>query len=376
MKKRMIIMLILVGVVLGGVFGFGAFKAMMIKRYFSTRTAPPQTVSAIPAKAEPWQSKIEAIGTLVALNGTDVSPELAGVVSRILFKSGEEVQAGTLLVELNTAADRAQLESLKAMHALAEKTYGRDKLLIESRTISQEEFDTARANMESTAAQVAAQGALIDKKLIRAPFTGRLGIRAVDLGQYVNPGTKLVNLQQLDPIFVDFFLAQKAVHDVQTGQRVTVRADALRNQAFTGRFAALDSAVDIGTRNVKVRSEIANPKHLLLPGMFVTADIDVGIPTEYITLPQTAISYNPYGNIVYLVSQDGETADKKPKLVAKQKFIVTGDTRGDQIAVLEGLQPGDMVVTAGQVKLRNDTPVVIDNTIQPADNPTPKPKDY
>lgn len=302
MKKRMVIMLVVVGIVLGGVFGFGAFKAVMIKRFFATRTSPPQTVSTVQAKLESWQRRIEAVGTLVAVNGTDIAAELPGVVASIRFKSGEEVKAGTLLVELNTDADRAQLASLKAMHTLAEKTYGRDQQLFDNHAISQAELDTSRSTLDSTTAQVAVQSALIEKKLVRAPFTGRLGIRAVDLGQYVNPGTKLVNLQQLDPIFVDFFLAQKAVHDIQVGQRVLVRSDALPQQTFVGRIAALDSVVDVGTRNVKVRAEINNPEHRLLPGMFVTVDIDVGETEEHITVPQTAISYNPYGNIVFLVS--------------------------------------------------------------------------
>jgi membrane fusion protein, multidrug efflux system len=375
MKKRMLLMLVLVVLVFGGVFGFGVFKNMMIKKYFATRTAPPQTVSVTTAKVAPWQSQLEAVGTLVAEQGTDVSPELAGVIARIRFTSGQEVTAGTMLVELNTDVDRAQLESLKAMHSLAEKTYERDKQLLDAKTIAQEEFDTARASLDSTAAQVAAQTALIEKKLIRAPFTGRLGIRAVDLGQYVNPGTKLVNLQQLDPIFVDFSLAQKSVHDIQMGQRVTVRSDSMPNQVFIGKIAALDSNVDVNTRNVKVRAEISNPKHQLLPGMFVTTDIETGQPSDYITLPQTAISYNPYGNIVFLVTQDGTGPDQKPKLIVKQKFITTGDTRGDQVAVLDGLQPGDVVVTGGQLKLRNDTPVLVDNTVQPTDNPAPKPVD-
>lgn len=375
MVKRMVIMLILVGVVLGGVFGFQAFKGMMIKRFFASQTIPPQTVSTVEAKLETWQPRIEAVGSLVALNGTDIAPELPGVVDRIHFASGAEVQAGTLLVELNTEVDRAQLQALKAAHALAQKTYERNRELFAAHILSQQDLDTAQANLDSTAAQVAAQTALIDKKLIRAPFAGRLGIRAVDLGQYVNPGTKLVNLQQLDPIFVDFYVAQKALHDIAVGRSVTVRSDALPGLAFTGRIAALDSTIDIATRNVKVRAEIQNPKHQLLPGMFVVTDIDIGQPEERITLPQTAISYNPYGSIVFVVASQAAAPGEKPKLVARQRFVTTGETRGDQVAVSEGLKPGDVVVSAGQVKLHNDTPVVVNNSIQTADNPAPTPVD-
>jgi len=375
MRKRMIIMLILVAVVLGGVFGFQAFKGMMIKRFFATRTTPPQTVSTVEAKLDTWQPRIEAVGTLIALNGTDIAPELAGVVARIDFTSGQEIKAGTLLVELNTEADRAQLEVLKAGHALAQKTYARNVQLAALHIISPEDLDTAQANLDSTAAQVAAQTALIGKKLIRAPFAGRLGIRAVDLGEYVNPGTKLVNIQQLDPIFVDFYVAQKTLPEIAVGKAVVVHTDALPGQTFSGRVAAVDSTIDIGTRNVKVRAEMQNPKHRLLPGMFVVADIDVGQAQEQITLPQSAISYNPYGDIVYVVTAQGETPGAKPSLVAKQRFVTTGDTRGDQVAVIEGLKPGEVVVSSGQVKLHNDSPVVVNNSIQTADNPAPTPED-
>lgn len=375
MIKRMVLMLILVGVVLGGVFGFQAFKGVMIKRYFASQTSPPQTVSTVQAKLETWQPRIEAVGTLIALNGTDIAPELTGVVARIHFTSGEEVQAGTLLVELNADVDRAQLQALKAAHALAQKTNDRNRELFATHIISQQDLDTSQANLDATAAQVAAQSAVVEKKAIRAPFAGRLGIRAVDLGQYVNPGTKLVNLQQLDPIFVDFHIAQKALHDIAVGHRVVVRSDALPGLTFAGRIAALDSTIDLATRSVKVRAEIQNPRHQLLPGMFVITDIDVGQTQERITLPQTAISYNPYGSIVFLVTEQGQAPGEKSKLVAKQRFVTTGETRGDQVSVTDGLKPGDVVVSAGQLKLRNDTPVVVDNSIQPTSNPAPTPLD-
>ena len=375
MTKRMVIMLILVVLVLGGIFGFQALKGVMIKRFFATRTAPSQTVSTIQATSETWQAKIEAVGSLIATNGADIAPEVPGLVSRIRFKSGEEVKEGTLLVELDADVDRAQLLALKAAQTLAKKNYERNQELFASHAISQADLDASLAAIDSTDAQVTAQQAVIDKKRIRAPFAGLLGIRAVDLGQYVNPGAKLVTLQQLDPIFVDFFLPQKSMHEIQLGQQVQVASDALPGVPFSGQIAAIDSAVDVGTRNIKVRAEIQNPKHQLLPGMFVTAEIDVGRPEPRVTLPQTAISFNPYGNIVFLVEEQAAGPDGKPKLTAKQKFVTTGDTRGDQIAVLDGLKAGDQVVTAGQLKLRNGTPVVVNNAIQPSNNPAPKPQD-
>jgi membrane fusion protein (multidrug efflux system) len=197
----------------------------------------------------------------------------------------------------------------------------------------------------------------------------------VDLGQYVNPGTKLVTLQQLDPIFVDFFIPQKSVHDIVIGQKIVVRTDSQKQQVFTGAITAIDPSVDVSTRNVKIRAEVNNSKRQLLPGMFATVEINIGTTAAFITLPQTAISFNPYGNVVYLVEAQQPGPDGKPNLAVKQKFVTTGDSRGDQVAVLDGVKPGDEVVTSGQLKLRNGSAVVVNNSIQPTNNPTPTLKD-
>ncbi len=375
MIKRMVIMLLLAGLVFGGIFGFQAFKGIMIKKFMASRGNPPQTVSTIVAKELVWEPQIDAVGSLIAVNGTDVSPEVSGIVSRVAFKSGEEVRAGTVLLELDAKVDLARLQSLKAQAELADKTFQRDEHLLALRAISQQEMDAASANLDSTRAQVAEQQAVIDKKAIRAPFAGRLGIRAVNLGQYLNPGSKIVTLQALDPIYLDFYLPQKLVHDVVVGQTVQVRTDALPDRQFSGVISALDPTIDPATRSIKVRSEIGNPKHELLPGMFVTTTIEVGAPEKHVTLPQTAVSYNPYGNMVFLVEEHGQGADGKPLLVAQQKFVTTGDTRGDQVAILAGVKPGDVVVTSGQLKLHSGTPVIANNTIVPANNPAPTPKD-
>lgn len=371
MIKRMVIMLVLVGLVLGGIFGFQAFKGAMIKKYFATRTEPPQTVSTIKAKEEVWQPKIEAVGSLVAENGADLASEVSGLVARIHFKSGQEVKQGTLLVELDADVDRAQLLSLKAAQVLAQKNFERAQQLLKVNAASIADMDQASATLESTAAQVTAQTAVIEKKLIRAPFSGRLGIRAVDLGQYVNPGTKLVTLQQLDPIFVDFFVAQKSVNAVGIGQQIKIHSDSLPGLQFSGEVVAIDSVVDVSTRNVKVRAEVYNTSHQLLPGMFVTAEITTGKPEKFITLPQTSITFNPYGNVVFLVEQQPAQGDAPAKLTVKQKFVTTGETRGDQISVIDGVKEGEEIVTAGQLKLRNGSPVVVNNTIQPANSPAP-----
>jgi membrane fusion protein (multidrug efflux system) len=222
---------------------------------------------------------------------------------------------------------------------------------------------------------VAQQQAIIDKKLLRAPFAGHLGIRAVDLGQYLGPGTVIVTLQALDPIFVDFFVPQQSVDQIELGQSIAVRVDAFKDRAFTGEISAINPKVDTGSRNVQIRATLKNPDHKLLPGMYATVDITTGSPKNYVTLPQTAITYNPYGDTVYIVDSKGTDAEGKPQLVARQTFIAVGPTRGDQVAVLKGVEEGDMIVTAGQIKLHNGSVVLIDNTVTPTADAAPVPVD-
>ncbi|MDR3631990.1 MAG: efflux RND transporter periplasmic adaptor subunit [Desulfocapsaceae bacterium] len=375
MTKRMIIMLVLVGLLFGGIFGFQAFKGKMIKKFMTSQGIPPQTVSAIKAENSPWLHQFRAIGSLQAVRGTDLAPEVSGLVAKISFVSGQEVKAGTSLLELDASADLAKLQALKATAELAQKTYQRDRLQFQERAVSQATLDVDMAAVKTAEAQVAEQQALVDKKIIKAPFAGRLGIRAADMGQYLNAGTKIVTLQSLDPIYVDFFLPQRSLGQVVTGMTVKIVADSFAGKTFTGEIKAINPKVDSDTRNIQIRAVVRNPDHLLLPGMFVTTEIEIGEAKPEITLPQTAISFNPYGNIVYLVKQKGTDKDGKPILAAEQKFVTTGATRGDEIAVLEGLQEGDMVVTTGQLKLHNGTPVVINNSIIPASDPAPMPKD-
>ncbi len=375
MTKRMVIMLILVGLLFGGIFGFQAFKAHMVKKFMSSRGMPPQTVSTIKAHMQTWQQQLEAVGSLQAVRGADLAPEVSGLVVKIHFKSGQEVKAGALLVELDARSDLARLQALKATAELAGKTCRRDRRQFQAHAVSRATLDADLAHLKSAKARVAEQQALLAQKFIRAPFAGRLGIRAVNLGQYLDPGAKIVTLQALDPIFVDFYLPQRLISHVALGQPVTVRVDAFTGKTFAGKISAINSKVDQDTRNIRVRATIRNPNHLLLPGMFATTTIEVGQPQPRVTLPQTAISYNPYGNIVYLVKQKGKGRNGRPGLVAEQKFVTTGATRGDQVAILKGVQPGDVVVTSGQIKLHNGTPVLINNSIEPANDAAPAPRD-
>jgi len=375
MTKRMIIMLAVVGGFFGLILAWQLFiKPAMIKKFMAAAPVPPQTVSTMKADFTEWQSQFEAVGTLRAVRGADVAPEVAGVVTAIHFESGQEVREGAPLLQLNAEADVAKLQSLAAAAQLAEANLQRDQKQLEFQAVSQAQVDTDAANLKSAKAQVAEQQALVAKKSIRAPFAGRLGIRAVDLGQYLNPGTKIVTLQALDPIYVDFYAPQKSLDRVKLKQKVTLKVDAFPGQQFSGEISSIDPKVDPATRNVAVRATVRNPKHALLPGMFATVAIASGAPQRFITLPQTAVSYNPYGETVFVV-EEHEGADGKSALVAQQKFVTTGATRGDQVAVLTGLKAGEAVVTAGQIKLRSGTPVAINNSIEPANNPAPHPQD-
>lgn len=371
MAKRLILMLVVVGLVLGGVFGFEAFRSVMIKKFLAAHGAPPQTVSTMKAVEDEWQQQLNAVGSLRAMNGADLSPQVAGIVSAIHFKSGTDVKAGTLLVELMAADDIAKLKSLQANAALAKITYERDLRQFKAQAVSQQSVDVDEQNLKSDLAQVAQQQAAVDYKFIRAPFDGHLGIRQVDVGQYLSPGTAIVTLQALDPIFVDFTLPQQALDEIKLGQAVTVQVDTFPGQNFSGQIMAINPKIDTDTRNVQVRASLKNPDHRLLPGMFATVTITTGAPKRYVTLPQTAIAFNPYGNTVYLVEDKGKNAQGQPEISARQTFVTTGPTRGDQIAVLSGVKVGDTVVTAGQIKLHNGSPLLINNSIKPANNPNP-----
>jgi len=375
MRKRMIIMLVLTGLVLGAVFGFQAFKSVMIAKFMATLSNPPQTVSTIVAASQDWQSQLEAVGSLRAVNGANLSGQVAGIVSAVHFESGADVKKGALLLELQAEDDKAHLEALKATASLAKITFERDSNLVKTNAVSQQTVDTDKGNLQNAEALVAQQQALVDYKSISAPFSGRLGIRQVDLGQYLAAGTTIVTLQQLDPIFVDFYLPQQALSQIKVGQDVMGKVDTYPNKTFAGKIAAINSLVDTATRNVQVRATLVNHENLLLPGMFATIDIDTAAPQKFVTLPQTAIAYNSYGNIVYLVDDKGKDDKGQPQLAARQTFVTTGATRGDQVAVLTGVKDGDVVVTAGQVKLRNGSPVLVNNTIQPPNDPNPKPAD-
>jgi membrane fusion protein, multidrug efflux system len=363
MFRRMVIMLALVGAAFAAIFGFQAFKARMIQGAISGLRNPPQTVSTITAATQPWQQRLEAVGSARAEKGAGLSAQVSGIVKAIHFQSGAKVEKGTPLVELEAADDIAHLQALKATETLAQLNYDRASQLVKTDAVSKQTADTDLATLKNNQAQVAQQEALVGYKSITAPFSGRLGIRQVDLGQYIAPGTPIVTLQQLDPIFVDFYLPQQSLAEIKVGQAVTAKVDTWPDLEFAGKILAINPIVDTASRNVQVRATFGNPDEKLLPGMFATVDIQVGAPQQhYVTLPKTAIYYNSYGDIAYVVKEGGEKGGEK-QYVAQQVFVKTGDTRGDQVAVLTGIEPGDVVVSAGQNKLHNGSPVKIDNKV-------------
>ena len=370
MIKRMLIMLVLVGALAGGLYWFQNFKTKMIAKALSDYAAAPQTVSATEAGYQEWQPRLRAIGTLRASQGVDVTPSVPGVVEEISFESGQDVEAGALLVRLALNDSTSRLKQLEAAAELANSNYQRNLRQFREKIVSQASLDADASNVKSAQAEVAAQQALIDQKTVRAPFAGRLGIRQVDKGQYLNPGTAIVSLQAIDPMFVDFLLPQQALGEIAVGQPVKVAVDAFSDQTFSGKIVAINARVDTATRNIQVRASLSNPGRKLLPGMYATVDIATGAPKRLLTLPVTAITYNAYGNTVFVV-EDGKDADGKPVKKVKQTFVKTGETRGDQVAVLDGVEEKQTIVTAGQLKLTNGTAVVIDNTVQPPSRAVP-----
>ena len=375
MIKRMIIMLIVVGLVLGGIFWFINFKGRMIKEFMMSQGEPLQTVSTTTAGYLEWLPKLEAVGSLEAVQGTNISAEVSGIIAEIHFKQGDNVKLGAPLLQLRADDDIAKLESLKATAQLANITYKRDQAQFDANAISKQTLDISKANLDVAVANIAQQQALVNKKLIRAPFPGRLGVRLVNVGQYLEAGTAIGTLQALDTIFVDFFLPQQSLATIKTGQKVTLNTDVYPAQDFSGDITVINPKIDINTRNVWVRATLKNPEHKLLPGMYATVNVTTGLAQRHITLPRTAIAFNPFGSTVYLVETTGMDDQGKPRLIAKQVFVTMGESRGDQVAVLNGINEGDIVVTSGQIKLRNGSPVAIDNSVQPGNDAAPQPKD-
>lgn len=374
MVKRMILMLVGVTVFVGAIATVKFRQIQLGAAQAASFQPPPEAVTTLVAARESWPQAISAIGTAVAIQGVTVSADLPGIVSRIAFESGAHVEKGAVLAELDARQEQAQLTAAVAQLELARQNLDRTNGLRTQGIISQAENDRVVAEHKQAEARVGEIRATLDRKTIRAPFAGILGIRQINLGQYLQAGDPVVPLQATNPIYVNFTVTQQDVPKLRVGGELLVAIEGEEGPGITGRITAVDSIVDATTRSVAVQATLPNPDGRLRPGMFVKTDLHLGTPTEVVALPASAINYAPYGDSVFVV------ADLKgPKGEAyrgvRQQFVKLGGARGDQVAVLSGVEPGETVVTSGAFKLRNGAAVRVNNTIQPANNPAPKPED-
>ena len=374
MRKRMIQTVALLLLV---VLGLGGAKFMQIRAAMAQGAAwqpPPEAVSTTVAHVEEWPSSLGAIGSVAAVQGVTVSADLPGIVERIEFESGRRVQAGDVLVRLDISQEREQLASAEAHRDLAHLDLDRSHQLLAKQVISQAEFDRAEAESKQADAAVREIQARIERKTIRAPFSGLLGLRQVDLGQYLNGGDAVVPLQSMDPVYINFALPQQDIAALRIGASVRVSAENIDVGRAEGVITAMNSIVDEATRNVQVQATFRNPTGRLRPGMFVRVEASLGRGATVIGLPASAVNYAPYGNSVFVVT-DMKGANGKPYRGVEQRFVQLGPRRGDQVSVVSGLKPGEEVVTSGGFKLRTGAAVLIDNKLAPSNNPAPKPED-
>jgi membrane fusion protein (multidrug efflux system) len=374
MSKRMVVMLMgmagLVGVL-------GVVKVLQVQAAIAQASSfrpPPEAVTTIVAAEAPWPETLRAIGTVAAVHGVTVSADLPGLVESIAFDSGRSVRAGEVLVRLDVRQERAQLAAAEAQRELTRLNLERARGLLEQGIVSKAVYDQAVAEHKQAEARVGEIGATIERKQIRASFSGILGIRQVDLGQYLSGGDPIVSLQSLDPVYVNFSVPQQDVAEARVGREVRVSAKGLADEALAGRITAVNSIVDDATRNVQVQATLANPQGRLRPGMFVEAQVLVGESRPVVALPASAISYAPYGDSVFVVD-DMKGPNGRSYRGVRQQFVKLGSARGDQVAVVSGLGAGEEVVTSGAFKLRNGAAVRVDNDVQPSDDPAPTPED-
>ncbi|MFO8152186.1 efflux RND transporter periplasmic adaptor subunit [Thioalkalivibrio sp.] len=367
MNRRFFLMLLVVAMVFGGIFGFKAFIDAQIETFFDEAPVPTATITATTARVDRWTPEIRAIGSLEAVQGATLSTEVGGIVREILFQSGSEAVEGTPLLRLDTETDRAELVSLEAAARLAEQEWQRARRLVEERNISEAEVQRRRSELEQARAAVATQRARINQRSLRAPFDGVLGIRRVNLGQYVSPGDPIVTLESLDPIYVNFTLAEGRLGQASAGQVVQVRVDAF-DETFEGRISAIEPRVRAESRSYEVQALVQNPERRLRAGQFARVTLATGEPEERIVLPQTAIRFNPFGNSVFVLYEDEEG-----QLRVRERFVQTGERRGDLIQIIDGLAAGERVASSGLLKLQNETPVAITEEAQPSEEPDPRP---
>ncbi|MEG9884469.1 MAG: efflux RND transporter periplasmic adaptor subunit [Hyphomicrobiales bacterium] len=368
MKLRFAIALLVIAGLLGGLSYFQfVVKPKMVSQYFAAVPKPTLSVNAVLARKEQWGEVLHSIGTIHAVQGIDVAPSVAGLVTEILFKSGDVVSEGAKLIQLDDSTERADLKNHQASLKKAQLSWNRQKALFKNKAVSQALLDDARATRDEAAATVERDLAILEKTAIKAPFSGHLGIRKVDIGQYVTAGAAIASLQMIDPIYTDFSLPERYVAQARPGQTVTITVDAWPDVVFTGRVDALDSRIDGKTRDLLIRARFDNPEGKLLPGMFANVAVAVGSPEPVVIVPRTAITYSLYGDSVYVLTPARDSTISQGEsqhqlYTVHRRFIETREVRQDNVAITRGVEPGDMIVTSGGIDLKNDMSVVIDKT--------------
>ena len=374
MAKRMILMLLVVAAILSGL-GFEKYRQVEAAIAAGASFQPPPTaVTTVVAQPATWPSTLSVIGTAEAIQGVTVSADLPGTIDKIHFESGQWVHEGDILVELDTRQERAQLASLEAQRDLARINYDRAQQLVKAGVISRSDYDNATSQQKATEAQVGDIRAAIARKTIHAPFSGVLGIRQVSLGQYLAAGQAIVSLQSLSPIYVNFGVPQQDTPKVVPGHVLRVTNGDLPGMSFIGRITALDSVINEQTRNIQVQAIVTNKENKLRPGMFVQVEMPLGSPREVVPVPASAINYAPYGDSVFVVT-DMKDAKGNSYRGVRQQIVKIEGSRGDQVAITSGLNPGDEIVSSGVFRLRNGAPVLVNNTVKPENSASPKPQD-
>jgi membrane fusion protein (multidrug efflux system) len=374
MAKRMLLMLV-VAVVLIAALGYFKVRQIQGAVQASAFQPPPEAITTVVAQQTAWPTTLSVVGTMEAIHGVTISADLPGTVDQINFDSGKPVHQGDVLVQLDTRQERAQLAATEAQRDLAKINYARYDELQKQGVISKQDYDKAMADQKQTEANVGEIRATIERKTIRAPFSGVLGIRQANLGQYLAAGSAIVPLQSVNPIYVDFSVPQDVIGQVKVGDNVHLTTENLAGAEFTGRVNALDSVVDQATRNIQVQATLPNPDGKLRPGMFVQVEVGVGASRSVLPLPASAINYAPFGDSVFIVTDIKDEKTGKTYRGVRQQFVKIEGSRGDQVGVVSGVNPGDEVVTSGVFKLRNGAAVAVNNKIQPENNPAPKPED-
>jgi len=359
MIKRLFIVLILSVLIFGGLFALKFYQMRQATSQF--QPPPPAVVAATEVKQADWQSSLRAVGSLIAVSGVAVSNEIPGIVNAIRFDSGQNVKKGHLLVELDSETDQAELKGLLAQQRLAKFRFQRSQKLIGGNFVSKSDYDQNRALLDEANASVLRKRTVIGKKQIRAPFSGELGIRKVNLGQYLTPGSAIVTLQQLEPIYVDFELPERHISSLDQGQGVNVTVQAYRDRVFKGQVSSISPLMDQNTRSVQIRATLPNTERLLQPGMFAEVQVLSDRTRQVLTLPDTALSYNPYGDFVFAIKSGARG------LTVQSRQVEIGTTREGRVEIVKGLRRGERVVSAGQIKLRNGMVVTIDSNPAPGE---------